>query len=87
MPCSTDQYLALTRDSVSCKDASPEIEVTSPLCHTPTMASKSPDDLLAMVGVWQRGDVTSISGDASLQETLSRVKANPIQPNGPMQMV
>jgi homoserine acetyltransferase len=36
----------------------------------------NPDDLLAMVGVWQRGDVTSISGDASLQETLSRVKAS-----------
>ena len=34
-----------------------------------------PDDLLAMVGMWQRGDVTSISGDASLQEMLSRTKA------------
>jgi homoserine O-acetyltransferase len=35
----------------------------------------NPDDLLAMVGMWQTGDVTSISGDASLQEALSRIKA------------
>ncbi|KAJ5511004.1 hypothetical protein N7453_003107 [Penicillium expansum] len=34
-----------------------------------------PDDLLAMVGMWQRGDITLISGDVSLQETLSRIKA------------
>ncbi|OQE13375.1 hypothetical protein PENFLA_c049G05539 [Penicillium flavigenum] len=36
----------------------------------------NPDDLLAMVSMWQRGDVTSISGDASLQEALSRIKAS-----------
>jgi homoserine O-acetyltransferase len=34
-----------------------------------------PDDLLSMVGMWQRGNVTSILGDASLQDTLSRIKA------------
>ncbi|KAJ5922812.1 hypothetical protein N7516_010515 [Penicillium verrucosum] len=34
-----------------------------------------PDDLLAMLGMWQRGDVTSILGDASVQEALSRIKA------------
>ncbi|KAJ5857782.1 hypothetical protein N7455_008676 [Penicillium solitum] len=34
-----------------------------------------PDDLLAMLGMWQRGDVTLISGDASIQDALSRIKA------------
>lgn len=34
-----------------------------------------PDDLLAKLGMWQRGDVTSITGDASLPEALARIKA------------
>lgn len=34
-----------------------------------------PDDMLAMLGMWQRGDVTSILGDAPVQEALSRIKA------------
>ncbi|KGO69562.1 hypothetical protein PITC_000570 [Penicillium italicum] len=34
-----------------------------------------PDDLLAKVGMWQRGDVTLILGDSSLQEALSRIEA------------
>lgn len=34
-----------------------------------------PDDLLAKVGMWQRGDVTTISGDTSLDMALSRIKA------------
>lgn len=34
-----------------------------------------PDDLLVMLGMWQRGDVTLISGDESIQEALSRIKA------------
>ncbi|CAG7953260.1 unnamed protein product [Penicillium nalgiovense] len=35
----------------------------------------NPNDLLAMVGMWQRGDVTLTSGDAFLHEALSRIKA------------
>ncbi|KAI5304870.1 hypothetical protein KEM56_005781 [Ascosphaera pollenicola] len=34
-----------------------------------------PDDLLGKIGIWQRGDITSITGDASLQDALARVKA------------
>ncbi|KAJ5967068.1 hypothetical protein N7501_003316 [Penicillium viridicatum] len=34
-----------------------------------------PDDLLTMLGMWQRGDVTLISGDESIQGALSRIKA------------
>ncbi|KAJ5810998.1 hypothetical protein N7447_010514 [Penicillium robsamsonii] len=34
-----------------------------------------PDDLLAKIGMWQRADVTLVSGDTSIQEALSRIKA------------
>ncbi|KAF4975185.1 hypothetical protein FZEAL_7993 [Fusarium zealandicum] len=34
-----------------------------------------PDDLLVKIGMWQQGDITSISGHASLEEALSQIKA------------
>lgn len=34
-----------------------------------------PDDLLAMVSMWQRGDVTSISGHTFLENALAQIKA------------
>ncbi|KAI9038074.1 uncharacterized protein KD926_011312 [Aspergillus affinis] len=34
-----------------------------------------PDDLLAMLGMWQKGDVTLVTGDSSLQEALARLRA------------
>ncbi|RSL96451.1 hypothetical protein CEP52_011471 [Fusarium oligoseptatum] len=37
--------------------------------------SWGPDDLLAQLGMWQRGDITVPSGRSSLQEALAQIKA------------
>jgi homoserine O-acetyltransferase len=37
--------------------------------------SWGPDDLLAQLSMWQRGDITVLSGSSSLQAALAQIKA------------